>query len=37
MVDNEDDMARALAFAQDLIAFVKAKMPELFKSRQEEC
>jgi hypothetical protein len=22
---------------QDLIAFVKTKMPELFKSQQEEC
>jgi HEPN domain-containing protein len=37
-VDPEEaDMSRALAFAQDIIVFVKTKMPELFKSRQEEC
>jgi HEPN domain-containing protein len=29
------DMSRALTFARDLMEFVKSKMPELFKSRQE--
>jgi HEPN domain-containing protein len=35
-INPEDtDMSRALDFAQDIIEFVKLKMPELFKSRQE--
>jgi HEPN domain-containing protein len=33
---EKDDMSRALAFARDLIEFAKSKMPELFKSQQEE-